>query len=512
MDAVPFVRMQNISKTYPGVKALDGVSLEIRRGEIHALVGENGAGKSTLIKILAGVLKPDPGGSFEIEGRPVELRNALDANRRGISVNYQDISLFPNLTVAENITLGRDAAGWLSRVKWKDVRRRAQQALARLGVELDLAAPLEELSIARQQLVSIARALSFDAKLIVLDEPTSTLSAGEIRHLFQVIRELRESGISILFVSHKMDELFAIAERFTVLRDGRFVGCYGREELDEARLISLMVGREVRYHRENRPDREWGGVVLEVKGLSKQGHFKDIHFSVRAGEILGLTGLVGAGRTELAHALFGLTRPDAGEIRLGGRPLRLKSPRDAVRHGIAYVPESRQLQGLVLNQSVKHNLSLAVLRRMMNRLRLLEPKREAELARDSIARLGIRPGRPEMQAGQLSGGNQQKVVVAKWLAASPKLLIVDEPTNGVDVGAKAEIHRLLRELAASGIAILLISSELPEVLAVSHRILVMRRGRLVGEFDGAQATQEAIMEKALMGEPAGAAPKGADAG
>ncbi|UUZ92379.1 sugar ABC transporter ATP-binding protein [Paenibacillus sp. P25] len=369
-----------------------------------------------MIKILAGVLGPDPGGRFEIAGNPVELNSAMDAIRRGISVNYQDLSLFPNLSVAENIVIGH-VAGGKYRVNWSEVRQTAKQALERLGVELDLQSPLESLSIAKQRLVSIARAISFQAKLIVLDEPTSSLSAGEVELLFRIIRELRSSGVSILFVSHKLDELFAISDRFTVLRDGKFIGRYDKAELDEAKLISLMVGRTVEYERHNARPPAGSPMVLEVKDLSKKGHFHNIALSVCAGEIVGITGLVGAGRTELAHALFGLQEADSGEIRLNGRRVKLRSTQDALRHGIAYVPESRQLQGLVLPQTIARNISLAVLPKLTNRVRLIRPRKERELAEQYMSKLDVRPKAPDMPVSQLSGGNQQKVVIAKWLAS-----------------------------------------------------------------------------------------------
>jgi len=498
MARQPYLAMRQISKTYPGVKALHQVSLEVLSGEVHALVGENGAGKSTLIKILAGVIRPDEGGRIEIEGEPVEFASPLDALRRGISVNYQDLSLFPNLSVAENIALGH--FGGL-RMNWKAARRIALDSLGKLGVELDLDAPLETLSIAKQQLVSIARAISFDARLLVLDEPTSSLSSNEVEQLFRIIHDLKANGISVLFVSHKLDELFAISDRFTVLRDGEHVGTYDRSELDESRLISLMVGRSVEYEKQLGDGSKIGETVLDVRGLGKKGQFKDIHFQVRSGEIVGITGLVGAGRTELAQTLFGIQPPDEGEIRLGGKPVRIRSTQDAVKMGIAYIPESRQTQGLVLQQSVARNATLAILRRLAGRFFLLDMQREREIADSYIHRLDVRPKLPDMPVDQLSGGNQQKVVIAKWLAADPRLLIVDEPTNGIDIGAKTEIHRLLRELANQGMAVIMISSELPEVLAVSDRILVMRRGRLVGEFANREATQVDIMNRALLGAP-----------
>lgn len=495
------LEMKNISKTYPGVKALQQVSLEVKKGEVHALVGENGAGKSTLIKVLAGVVQPDEGGIIKISGKETSFQNASDAMNQGISVNYQDLSLFPNLSVAENITIGQSAFSGM-RMKWSAIRKTAKAALDRLGIDLDIDMQVENLSIAKQQLVSIARAIAFDAKLIILDEPTSSLSSGEVELLFRIIKDLKQKGISILFVSHKLDELFEVSDRFTVLRDGQWVGSYDSSELDENKLIKLMVGRNVEYERLTNDGTPVGDTVLEIKGLSKQGNFEDISFTVRAGEIVGITGLVGAGRTELAQAIFGVQQADRGEILLNGKVANPKTTTEAVQLGMAYVPESRQLQGLVLSQSITHNISLSGLKQLKDRFRLIQPKKEEELAEHFIERLDIRPAIASMQAGQLSGGNQQKVVIGKWLAISPKLLIIDEPTNGIDIGAKTEIHRLLRELAKSGMAIIMISSELPEILASCDRILVMRQGRLVGHFrNDEHVTQVDIMNKALLGNP-----------
>lgn len=495
------LEMTNISKTYPGVKALQQVSLEVKKGEVHALVGENGAGKSTLIKILAGVIQPDEGGIIKINGKETSFQNASDAMHQGISVNYQDLSLFPNLSVAENITIGQSAFSGM-RMKWGSIKKTAKAALDRLGIDLDIDVQIENLSIAKQQLVSIARAIAFDAKLIILDEPTSSLSSGEVELLFRIIKDLKQKGISILFVSHKLDELFEVSDRFTVLRDGQWVGRYDRSELDESKLIKLMVGRNVEYERLTSDGTPVGKTVFEVKGLSKKGNFEDINFSVKAGEIVGITGLVGAGRTELAQSIFGVQPVDRGEIILNGKVVNPQTTTEAVQLGMAYVPESRQLQGLVLSQSITHNISLSSLKQLMNRFRLVQPKKEEELAEQFIERLDIRPAISSMHAGQLSGGNQQKIVIGKWLAISPKLLIIDEPTNGIDIGAKTEIHRLLRELAKSGMAIIMISSELPEILASCDRILVMRQGRMVGHFhNDEQVTQVDIMNKALLGKP-----------
>ncbi|WP_071542133.1 sugar ABC transporter ATP-binding protein [Neomoorella thermoacetica] len=501
MSERPFLQLRNVSKTYPGVQALSSVQLEIMAGEVHALVGENGAGKSTLIKLLAGVEQADPGAEFLIDGQPANIRQPIDANQKGIAVIYQDFSLFPNLTVAENISFGKEVGQGKRFISWSEIKETARNALKELGTELDLTLQLEKLSVAKQQLVAIARALAFNARLIIMDEPTSSLSRGEVENLFKIIRVLKDKGIAILFVSHKLQELFTIADRFTVLRDGKYIGTYYKEEINEDKLISLMVGRKVEFIKLS--GGEVGPVLLEVKFLSKKGNFKDISFTLHKGEILGLTGLVGAGRTEVAQALFGLNIPDSGEIFFEGIKVNIRSPEEAMRLGIAYIPEGRQREGLVLRQSVANNISLAMLRKMRGKLGLLNTSKEKELVGRYMEALDVRPRLPEMLAMQLSGGNQQKVVLAKWLATNPRVLIIDEPTNGIDIGAKTEIHKLLRRLASQGMGILMISSELPEILAISDRILVMRRGRLVGEFNIKEATQEKIMNRAFMGTGSG---------
>jgi ABC-type sugar transport system ATPase subunit len=484
------LKMRRISKTFPGVKALDDVQLTVSRGEVHALIGENGAGKSTLMKILAGVEQPDPGAEFTFDGAPANIRRPLDAALKGISIIYQDLSLFPNLSVAENIVMGLSSTGsWWQRMDWRGAREAAQRAV-----------PIARLSIARQQLVAIARALAFDSKLIVMDEPTSSLSSAEVELLFRVIADLKQKGIAIIFISHKLKELFAVADRFTVLRDGKYVGTYPKHQIDEEQLISLMVGRKLEQVKRDRQGS--GEPLLTVKGMSKQGNFKDVSFTLHAGEILGITGLVGSGRTELAQAIFGLGQPDQGEVFIRGARTVIRTSEDAVRHGIAYVPESRQLQGLVLRQSVVNNISLAILDKLTNKWALMVRKKEIGLANEYIDKLDIRPQLPQMLVEQLSGGNQQKVVIAKWLAADPKILLIDEPTNGIDIGAKTEIHRLLRQLAQAGMGIVMISSELPEILSVSDRIAVMRHGRIVGELSAESATQEAIMNLAVLGSHA----------
>lgn len=495
MTKTPFISMKNISKTFPGVKALSDVNFDIFAGEVHALVGENGAGKSTLIKALAGVQPPDEGGKIYVNGKEVKMTCALDATKQGIAVIYQDFSLFPNLTVAENIMLSQQVERGAKFMKWADIRSGAQKALKILKSDINVDATLENLSIAKQQMVAIASAVAQDAKLIVMDEPTSSLSKGEVEHLFSIIRDLASQNIAIMFVSHKLDELFEIADRFTILRDGCYVATKDKNDLNEMQLISLMVGREVNIEVRKQISRGTN-TILEVKNLSKPGNFKDISFSLKRGEILGVTGLIGAGRSELFQAIFGLNSPYTGEIFVNGKKANIENPWDAKNYGIAYMPESRQTQGLVMQKTVMENMTLPSLRSLSKR-GMIDRKAQLKETKDWIKTLDVRPTFPEREVRQLSGGNQQKVVIGKWLAMKPDIMIVDEPTNGVDVGAKSEIHNLLREMADQGAAVVVITSDLLELMSVSDRILVMRRGRLVAEFENEGLTQEMIMSKAF---------------
>ena len=491
----PFLRLTNVSKTFPGVNALTNINFDVRPGEVHGLIGENGAGKSTLIKVLAGVYQPDPGAEIEIEGEKVTALTPTESMRRGVMVIYQDFSLFPTLSVKENIAFSQQIEKRRRLIDWKAMEETSRRALSTLGVEIDLNARLSSLSTARQQLVAIARALVYDAKLLVMDEPTSALSSGEVEHLFRVVNELKARGMAIIFISHKMDELFKITDRMTVLRDGHYIGTRISSETDTNEIITMMVGREIKE--QHLAGKNIGETVLEVKNISKRGNYQDVSFSVRRGEVLGITGLVGAGRTETVRALFGLNPPDSGEILLEGRKIAPKSPAQAQALGIAYVPESRQTEGLVLQQDSESNLTLSILRRFVRNglIRFGERRKKAV---ELIEQLNVKPAYPHMQVDKFSGGNQQKIVVAKWLATNPKVLIVDEPTNGIDVGAKTEIHHLLRELADEGMAVIMVSSELPEILSISDRVLVMRRGRINGEFNADGLSQEQIMEKAVL--------------
>lgn len=496
MEQNVFIKLEHISKTFPGVRALDDINLTVKHGEVHALVGENGAGKSTLIKVLAGNYKPDAGGRITIDGETCSSLTPRLSLSKGIVVIYQDFSLFPNLTVAENISITGEMEKPGPCVSWKNMRAAAQKALDRLGVDIGVDVPLGMLSTAKQQLVAIARALACNAKLIIMDEPTSTLSRGEVELLFNIIRELKKQGISVLFVSHKLEELFEIADTFTVIRDGQYIDARPRDQMDNDTLIALMVGRKVEFTHQGAD--KLGDVVLEVRNLSRRGNFKDISFQVRRGEIVSISGLVGAGRTEVAQAICGLACADSGEILIDGKPVVIRSMKDAVDHGIGYVPESRLTEGLVLTKSVEDNAVMTIHDRLRGKGGLVSLARKHTLAKDWIAKLNIKPGYPDMMVQKLSGGNQQRVVIAKWLATEPKILFIDEPTNGIDVGAKSEIHGLMRQLASQGMAIIMISSELTEVLSISDTVLVMRRGRINGVFDGAATNQEELMNAAIL--------------
>jgi ABC-type sugar transport system ATPase subunit len=489
------VEIRNITKKFPGVVALEDISFTINEGEIHALIGENGAGKSTMIKILSGLYKPEPGGEIIFDGEPLREYSALESLHRGIVVIYQDFSLFSNLSVMENIALGPYVKAGKRLVDWKVMGEIAQTALDKLQLRLDLNAPVGSLSVAKQQIVAIARALANKARLLVLDEPTSALSKGEVIKLFDIMRSLKKEGISLLFISHKLDELFAISDRFTVFRDGKCMGTFNEEDLDDDRLISLMVGRKIEYKIFNKNKRN--DVIMEVKNLSKAGQFRDISFTLNRGEILGITGLVGAGRTELAQAIFGLNSFDSGEIFLEGERVKIQKPSEAVEKGIAYVPENRLQEGLVLGKSVRDNLVITVLKSISNRIGLVDRTKKSNLTAEWMEKLNIKPSIPDLLTSKLSGGNQQRVVLSKWLATNPKILMVDEPTNGIDVGAKTEIHQILRNLSESGIAVIVISSELPEILAITDRVIIMRRGRITAEKFCEGLNQEDILSKAI---------------
>jgi rhamnose transport system ATP-binding protein len=495
VDQNELLKVEGISKAFAGVQALKGVSFDLRAGEVHALVGENGAGKSTLIKVITGAHQPDEG-TIEILGNRIEDNDPIRARGLGIAAIYQQPALLPDLSVAENIALGLEPGGWWRRVRWGERRDRARRLLGRIGASIDPEAEVRGLSMPEQQLVEIARALGAEARIVIMDEPTASLSDQEVDRLFRVIGELKGQGVGIIYISHRLEELPQVADRVTALRDGGLVGTRRMAEVSRGELIRMMVGRELSAVFPKAPA-ELGPVRLEARGLgNRAAGVRDVDLSVRAGEVLGLAGLVGAGRTELARILFGLTPADAGEVRLRGRTVAVESPAQAVAMGIAYVPEDRRRHGVILDLATAANITLATLR-AHSRLGLLDSVKEKATASQFVRRLGIKTPSIQTPVGNLSGGNQQKVALARWLAARPAVLILDEPTQGVDVGAKAEIHRLMSDLARDGLAILMISSELPEILGMSDRIAVMHGGTIVGILDRAGATQEAILELAL---------------
>ena len=490
VTGAPLLAVEGLSKGFAGVRVLKDVSFDVRAGEVHALLGENGAGKSTLIKTVAGVHRPD-GGRIRVDGEAVSLASPKDAGRLGIAVVYQELLLFPDLTVAENVFLGHAPRRAWGGIDWRAVRARTRAILDELDCpDLDVDAIVGTLSVADRQRVEIAKALSRDAKLLIMDEPTAALAEADVARLMDVVRKLRVRGVAIVYVSHRMPEIFALADRVTVLRDGALVGTRHIGDVTEASLVAMMVGREI-AHLFPKVEVPIGAPVLEVSGLTCGARVRDVSLTVRAGEIVGIAGLVGSGRTELALTIFGVTPAVAGEIRLDGRAVRVDGPRRARDLGIAYVPEDRALQGLVRPMTVAENGSMAVLDRIAPGSRV-DRGRERRMGAEAIERFGIRSRGPGQPVRQLSGGNQQKVVLAKWLAAEPRVLIMDEPTRGIDVGAKSEIHALMGRLAARGLAILMISSELPEVLGMSDRVLVMNAGRIVAEFPRSAATPEAV--------------------
>ncbi|MDZ4766224.1 MAG: sugar ABC transporter ATP-binding protein [Chloroflexota bacterium] len=495
---VPLVRLDHISKAFPGVRALDDVSFDVLPGEVHVLMGENGAGKSTLMKILSGAYQPDSG-AIQIDGYAVRLSDPLDANRRGIVMIYQELTLLDNLDVGRNVMLGQEP-GRGGGVDWRALYADAERILRDLDLTLDVRAPVAELNMAERQMVEIARAARRDPRVIVMDEPTSSLTQSEEETLFALIARLKGRGVGIIYISHRMDEVFRLADRITVLRDGKHVTTLPASELTRAELIALMVGREV----ESSVPRGVGAIgqiVLAARGLSAGGRVRDVDLDLRAGEIVGLAGLIGAGRTEVAEVLFGARSTDMGELRIDGQPVVFQSPYDAIQRGIAYVPDDRKGQGLVLMQSVQTNVTLAALERFVRTPLLmggvLNGRAIRELVEVWTARLNIRAASPKVNVELLSGGNQQKVVLAKWLSRNPRVLILNEPTRGIDVGAKAEVHALIRDIASQGVAVLMISSELPEVLSVSDRIVVMAAGRITGEMPARGATERAVLALAF---------------
>jgi ribose transport system ATP-binding protein len=485
--------MREIRKTFPGVVALDGVDFSLRRGEVHILLGENGAGKSTLMKILSGAYQKTAG-RIALGGREVEIRNPAHAQSLGISTIYQEFNLVPHLSVGENIFLGREPVrlGFIDR---RAVNRKAAEVLGGLGLRLDPRRPVKGLRVAEQQMVEVAKALSLEARVLIMDEPTAALAEHEIKELFAAIRGLKEKGVSVVYISHRMEELFEIGDRVTVLRDGRSAGTFDVRATNKFELIRLMVNRDLTelFPKEHAAR---GEEVLRVEGLTTRGGLNGVSFSLHRGEVLGVAGLLGAGRTELARAVFGLDKVESGAVTIKGKARRLGSPRAAINLGVGFLTEDRKAQGLVLPLSVKDNLCLPSVDKF-TAFGFVDAKRERRAAERYVRELRIRTPGLEQKVVYLSGGNQQKVVLSKWLCSEADIFIFDEPTRGVDVGAKAEIYQLMNRLAASGVAIIMISSELPEILGMSDRILVMRGGRVACEFTAAEATQEKILECAL---------------
>lgn len=484
------LELRRVMKSFGPVVALRSGSLVLDRGSIHALIGENGAGKSTLVKIIAGLYRRDDG-DFLLDGESVDFASTAQSKAAGIAVIYQEPTLFPDLSVTENIFMGRQPTGRLGRIDRAAMREEATQIFQRLGVALDPDRVTEGLSIADQQIIEIAKAISLDARVLIMDEPTAALSGVEVERLFAVARSLRDEGRALLFISHRFDEVFALCDTVTVMRDGAYVHTTPLADTTVDDLVRQMVGRDVTELFPKLPSTP-GDVVLEVDGLTRKGVFRDVSFSLRAGEIVGLAGLVGAGRSEVARAIFGVDSYETGTVRLNGAVLPKGDVRRATARGLALVPEDRRKQGLVLDEGVSRNITLAI-RAKLSRWGLLRSADENRAAREWASRLEVKTAALDATTGTLSGGNQQKVVIGKWLATEPKVLIVDEPTRGIDVGTKSEVHRLLSELAQQGLAILMISSELPEVLGMADRVLVMREGRLTGEFARTDATPEAIM-------------------
>lgn len=485
------LQLAGINKRFPGVHALKDVQFAMRRGEVHALLGENGAGKSTLIKIISGVYKPDTG-DLQLDGQPVRFNNPREAQTRGIATMYQELGLYPELSVAENIFMGHAPRNRYRMVDWQAMENRARELLAELNIDdLDVRRKVGTLNVGNRQRVEIAKALSLNARILIMDEPTAALTESDVERLFGIVRLLRERGVGIVYISHRLQEVFQLADRVTVLRDGQYIGTQPVAETTESQLIGMMVGRTIDNLFPKMPA-QIKDVVLEVRHLNRGSLTRDISFQVRAGEIVGIAGLVGSGRSETAQVIFGILPAESGEIFLDGKKVTIQRPADAVKHGIAYVPEDRGLQGLVRAMTLRENNSMSILKQIANG-GFIQQRKERQLAKAAIDQLSIRAYSTEQIVNKLSGGNQQKIVVSKWLASNPRVLMMDEPTRGVDVGAKSEIHRLMSELAAAqGIAILMISSELPEILGMSDRVLVMREGRIVAEFSRAEASQEKI--------------------
>jgi len=490
------LEMNHISKSFPGVKALEDVSLHLRGGEVFALVGENGAGKSTLIKILSGLYTNDEG-EIKIEGQDIQFRGPKDAIDVGINTIYQETSLVQDITVAENIFLGRQPTFRSGRIDWKTMTESARDILDNLSIHLSPSALVSDLSAAHQQLVEIAKAFSRDAKIIIMDEPTASITEEDTENLFNIIRKIVKAGTAVIYISHRLKEIFQIADRVKVLRDGKTVKTMTVNETNEKEIVKYMVGREIGnlFGEKSYMARE--NIILEVHHLTKQGVFEDINFELREGEILGFSGLVGAGRSEIVRALFGLDEIDSGEIILDGKKLAIRSTADVIKRGIAFVSEDRRLESIIQGFTVKENITILLLKHVLGRLKLIDSKKETSLASRYVDEFNIKTPSLDQLVMNLSGGNQQKVALAKCLSTDPKILILDEPTKGIDVGAKKEIHTLIKELANRGVSIILVSSELPEIIGMCHRAVVIHEGKLMKVFDKEEITEENLIHAAV---------------
>lgn len=497
------LELRDLTKTFPGVRALDGVRFDLEKGEIHALMGENGAGKSTLIKVITGVHRPDSG-EILLDGKKVEFRSPLDSQRAGIAAIYQHVTCYPDLSVTENIFIGHETFNPLTRaIDWSELHGRAEELLRSLDADFDPRVQMGSLSVARQQMVEIAKALSANARVIIMDEPTAPLTDRECEDLYRIADGLRDMGVSIIFISHRLEDMYRLASRVTVFRDSRYVGTWKVDEITHDELINAMVGRSITqlYPKVEVPI---GEEILRVEGLSRTGFFKDVGFDLRKGEILALTGLVGAGRTEVCETIYGIAPADSGSIFLGGKKIAPSNPAEALDLGIGCLPEDRLKQGLVLDWDLARNVSLPALEKFRNGL-ILDAKKEREVAAGLLEKLEVKAPSVFVRAATLSGGNQQKVIVAKLLTSELKVIILDEPTKGVDVGAKTAIFRIMTDLARQGYGIIMVSSEMPEVLGMSDRIVVMREGRVTARLETKKATQEIILAAAMTESPAPAA-------
>lgn len=492
------LEMKGIKKSFSGIYALSGIDFSLEQGEVHALLGENGAGKSTLIKVLGGIYQPDEG-IVKVRGKEVRIHSVPDARENGIGIIHQEIVLVPYLTVAQNLFLGREIKTRYGTVDKAEMNARATEMIASLGVKIEADTLVENLTIAQQQMVEIVKAVSFNGNIIVMDEPTSSLSNEEVEQLFLIIEELKKKQVSIIYISHRMEELFRISDRVTVIRDGMYVGTRKTSETNPGELVAMMVGRDLEsFYTRDYCDIEKADVALKVEGLTLEGLFENVGFEVHKGEILGFAGLVGAGRSEIMESIFGARAYTGGDVYLHGKKVRFKNPMQAIKAGIALVPEDRKKQGLVLGNSVSFNMTLSSLRFYMSGIAISEKKRRKVVEKYSSL-LRLKAASPEIEAGSLSGGNQQKVVLGKWLATRPDVLILDEPTRGVDVNAKFEIYTVINELAKQGIAIVMVSSELPEIINMCDNVCVVRGGKLVGKLSREELTQEEIMKYAAGG-------------